>query len=216
MQPTITIMPCARATAIIRSASRSPPHLASLMLIPSTLPTSRGMSAAVSQLSSAMTGISARRVTSASPSSWSGGSGCSSTVTPNSLSTGSICMVCFTVHPQFASTRISLSVASRMVRRISTSRSVPSLILRMGYCSASATLARIFSAVSMPMVNVDRGALAGSSPHSRYTGTPSRLPTRSCSAADSAARADGFRRMDSYQRRSAFSRSNGSAGRSFA
>ena len=57
MQPTITIMPCARATAIIRSASRRLPHLASLMLIPSTLPTSGGMSAAVRQLSSAMTGI---------------------------------------------------------------------------------------------------------------------------------------------------------------
>ena len=41
MQPTMTIMPCARATAIIRSASRRLPHLASLMLIPSTAPDQR-------------------------------------------------------------------------------------------------------------------------------------------------------------------------------
>ena len=46
MQPTITIMWWARAIAIIRSASRRLPHLASLMLMPSTLPTSGGMSAA--------------------------------------------------------------------------------------------------------------------------------------------------------------------------
>ena len=56
MQPTITVIPCARAIAIIRIASRRLPHFASLMLIPSTFPTSGGMSAAVSQLSSAMTG----------------------------------------------------------------------------------------------------------------------------------------------------------------
>src|SRR6266480_4639843 len=36
MQPTMTSMPWARAVAIMRSASRSDPHLASLMLIPST------------------------------------------------------------------------------------------------------------------------------------------------------------------------------------
>src|ERR1043166_2432114 len=33
MHPTITSMPCARAVAIMRSASRSEPHLASLMLM---------------------------------------------------------------------------------------------------------------------------------------------------------------------------------------
>ena len=89
MQPTMTIRPCARAIAIIRSASRRLPHLASLMLIPSTLPTSGGMSTAVMQLSSAMTGMSARRGDlGRDPSSSSGGSGCSSTVTPNSCSTG--------------------------------------------------------------------------------------------------------------------------------
>ena len=76
-------------------------------------------------------------------------------------------IVCFTVQPQLASTRISRSVASRIVRRISTSRSVPSLILRIGYCSASRTFARIFSGVSSPMVKVERGAFVGSSPQSR-------------------------------------------------
>ena len=43
MQPTITIRLWARATAIMRSASRRLPHLASLMLIPSTLPTRGGI-----------------------------------------------------------------------------------------------------------------------------------------------------------------------------
>src|SRR5207302_2064416 len=37
--------------------------------------------------------------------------------------------------------------------------------------------------VSRPMVNEERGARAGSSPHSRHTGWLRRLPTRSCSAA---------------------------------
>ncbi len=123
-------------------------------------------------------------------------------------------MVCFTVQPQLASTRISRSVASRMVRRISRSRSLPSLILRMGYCFASSTLARIFSAVSIPMVKVDRGALAGSRPQSFQTGMPSRLPTRSCNAEERAARVAGLRRSDSSQRRSVSSMSNGSSGRS--
>ena len=40
MQPIITRMSCARAVAIIRSASRRPPHFESLMLIPSTTPAS--------------------------------------------------------------------------------------------------------------------------------------------------------------------------------
>src|SRR5881397_3985111 len=58
MQPTITTIPWARATAIIRSASRSEPHLASLMLMPPTLPARRGMSDATRQLSSTTTGRS--------------------------------------------------------------------------------------------------------------------------------------------------------------
>ena len=114
-----------------------------------------------------MTGMSDCAVTAASPSRSSGGSGCSSTVTPNSSSTGSMRMAPLTVQPQLASTRISLSVASRMARRISMSRSVPSFTLRIGYCSASSTLARIRSGVSSPMVKVDFGALQGSSPHIR-------------------------------------------------
>jgi len=57
--------------------------LASLILIPSTFPTSGGMSAALRQLSSAMTGMREARVTVASPSRSSAGSGCSRTVTPN-------------------------------------------------------------------------------------------------------------------------------------
>ena len=68
--------------------------------------------------------------------------------------------------------------------------SLPSLILRIGYSSASLTFFLIISAVSMPIVKVERGAAAGSSPHILWTGTPRRLPTRSCSAVESAARAE--------------------------
>ena len=212
MQPTMTVIECARAAAIMRIASRRLPHLASLMLIPSTRPTRPGMSALVRQLSSAMTGIDARRRISPSPSRSCGTSGCSSTVTPNSASTGSMRTVCFTVQPQFASTRISRSVASRMARRISRSRSLPSLIFSTGYSAASSTFIRIRSAVSMPIVNVESGARLASSPHSFQTGTPRRLPTRSCRADESAARAEPLPRSASSHARSVVSRSNGSAG----
>ncbi len=67
MQPTITSMWWARATAIMRSASRSEPHLASLMLMPSTNPTRRGMSAAVRHDSSATIGMLDALRTSPSP-----------------------------------------------------------------------------------------------------------------------------------------------------
>ena len=170
------------------------------------------MSAAISQLSSAITGIDARRVISARPSSWLGGSGCSSTVTPNSFSTGSMPMACLTVHPQLASTRISLSVVSRMARSTDTSSSPPSLTLRMGYSAASVTLARMRSGVSRPMVKVERGALAGSRPHILYRGIPRRFAARSCSAPDKAARAAALYRIMPSIRRSVSSRSNGSEG----
>ena len=213
MQPTITSMPCARAVAIMRSASRSEPHLASLMLIPSTTPASRGMSVATRQLSSTTTGRMPRRRTAAMPSRSSGGSGCSTNSTPYSFRMGSICSARSRVHPAFASTRSGLSVVSRIARRICSSRSVPSLILRIGYAEASVTFWRIFSGVSRPIVNEERGARAGSSPHSFQTGWLSRLPTRSCSAAESAARAAPFFGTTSANRASAASRSNGSRGR---
>ena len=213
MHPTITSIPCARAVATMRSASRSEPHFASLMLIPSTAPASRGMSVATMQLSSTTTGSTPLRRTAAIPSRSSGGSGCSTNSTPYSFSTGSIAIARSRVHPAFASTRIGLSVASRIVRRICSSRSVPSLILRMGKAEASATFWRIFSGVSSPMVKDERGARAGSSPHRRQTGWLRRLPTRSCSAAESAARAAPFCGTAYAKAASAPSRSNGSRGR---
>ncbi len=125
------------------------------------------MSAAVRQLSSAMSGMEARRRMSPRPSTSFGTSGCSSTVTLNSSSTGSIAMACLTVHPQLASTRSSRSVSLLMASSNSTSRSLPSLILRIGYSAASRTLERISSGVPMPMVKVDFGAADASRPHSR-------------------------------------------------
>ena len=53
MQPSITFIPCARATAIMSSASVMPPHFMSLMLMPSKAPARGGMSAARCTLSSA-------------------------------------------------------------------------------------------------------------------------------------------------------------------
>jgi hypothetical protein len=212
MQPTITCRWCARATAIMRSASRRDPHLASLMLMPSTWPASGGMSVATRQLSSAMTGIVARRRISPRPAMSCGTTGCSSTVTPYASSTGSMRMACLTVQPQLASTRISRSVVSRRVRRIASSRSVPSFTLRIGYSAASSTFARIFSSVSRPMVKVDRGAAFGSRPQSRCSGTPARCAARSCSAVESATRAAGLPRSIRPHCASAVSRSKGSEG----
>ena len=68
MQPTITVIPCARAIAIIRIASRRL-HFASLMLIPSTFPTRGGMSGAVSQLVRDHQDVGAPPKVSARPSS---------------------------------------------------------------------------------------------------------------------------------------------------
>src|SRR5437879_3820920 len=48
------------------------------------------------------------------------------------------------------------------------------------------------SAVSIPMVKEERGALAGSRPQSRHSGWPSRFPIKSWSAAERAARAAPF------------------------
>ena len=53
MQPSITFIPWARATAIMRRASPRPPHFISLMLMPSKAPARRGMSSARWTLSSA-------------------------------------------------------------------------------------------------------------------------------------------------------------------
>ena len=132
MHPTITSILCARAVAIIRSASRNEPHLASLMLMPSAAAATRGISAATRQLSSTTTGSTPRRRTAAIPSRSSAGNGCSTNSTPYSFRTGSSAMARSRVQPALASTRIGLSVASRIVRRISSSWSVPSLILRIG------------------------------------------------------------------------------------
>ena len=213
MQPTMTSMACARAVATMRSASRSEPHLASLMLIPSTAPATRGMSALTMQLSSTTTGRTPWRRSAARPSRSWGGSGCSTNSTPWSLSIASICIARCLVQPAFASTRIGLSVASRTVRRICSSCSVPSLILRIGYRAASRTLSRIFSGVSMPIVKKEHGALNELSPHRRHSGWPTRLPTRSCSAADNAARAAPSFGATCENLASATSRSNASPGR---
>src|SRR6266550_1784215 len=67
--------------------------------------------------------------------------------------------------------------------------------------------------VSRPMVNEERGARAGSSPHSRHTGWLRRLPTRSCSAADRDARAAPFFGISWANLASAASRSKGFLGR---
>jgi hypothetical protein len=107
---------------------------------------------------------------------------------------GSAASVCLAVQPVFASTRSVLSGASsRIMRRISSSRAEPTLTLSTGYDAASRTLSRMVSSSSMPRVNEESGAAAGSSPHSFHTGTPSRFPTRSCSAAEIATLAAGFR-----------------------
>jgi hypothetical protein len=166
------------------------------------------MSVATRQLSSTITGIREARATAANPSRSVATNGCSSTVTPNSSSTGNILMACFRVHPQLASTRSSRSVTSRIALRISRSLSSPSLILRTGYCSASMTFFLIISAVSIPMVKVEIGAFAASSPQSFHSGTPSRLPTRSWSAVDSAARAELLPTITRSKARSAPSSSN--------
>ena len=213
MHPTMTSMPSARAVAVMRNASRSEPHLASLMLMPSAASARRGMSRATRQLSSTTTGRwPAAARTRASPSRSAGGSGCSSSSTPNSLSNGSIWRALAAVQPALASTRIGLSVASRIVRSSSSSRSVPSLILRIGYAAASWTFSRILSGVSMPIVNDETGVFCGSSPHSRHNGWPRRLPTRSWRATESAARAAPFLGTTCANRVSADSRSNGSSG----
>src|SRR5437879_5368957 len=100
MHPTITSILCARAVAIIRSASRNEPHLASLMLMPSAAAATRGISAATRQLSSTTTGSTPRRRTAAIPSRSSAGNGCSTNSTPYSFRTGSSAMARSRVQPE--------------------------------------------------------------------------------------------------------------------
>ena len=56
MQPSMTFMPWARATWIIRRASPRPPHFISLILMPSKASARRGISSARPTLSSAIRG----------------------------------------------------------------------------------------------------------------------------------------------------------------
>ena len=196
MQPHITRKPWARATAIMRIASRRDPHLASLILIPSTAPTNFGISVDTTHDSSAITGIGERSRTKRSPSRSCGASGCSSISTPTSVSGCSMPRACFAVHAALASTRsAACGASSRTMRSTSRSQLEPSLILRIGYAAASRTRARNVSASgAIPMVKVERGAAVASSPHSFHNGTPSRLAATSCSAALMAQRAAAFQR----------------------
>src|SRR5689334_8430330 len=134
MQPVITIMPNERAVAIMRSASRRPPHFDSLMLIPSTTPASFATSVATTHDSSAMIGSADRSRTKRSPSRSCAGRGCSTNSTPCSTSKSIMCSARFVVHAAFASTRRTfVGAARRTARMISSSRSLPSLILSTGY-----------------------------------------------------------------------------------
>ena len=174
-------------SAIMRSASRSPPHFASLMLIPSTAPASRGMSRATTHDSSATTGSGERSRTKRRPSM-----SCARQRLLDELDAVLHEHVDHRGARAWASTRrwrrraATLSgAASRTMRMISSSRSGAELdlenrILR-GLRDARARASAVVGA--MPIVKLERGARAGSSPHNFQSGTPSRLPARSCSAA---------------------------------
>ena len=164
--------------------------------MPSTAPTSFGMSVATTHDSSAITGIGDRSRTKRSPSMSYGASGCSSISTPTSDKGCSMASACLAVHAALASTRsVACGASSRTIRNNSRSQLEPSLILRIGYAAASRTRARNVSASgAIPIVNVERGAAAASSPHSFQSGTPSRLAAKSCSAELMAQRAEAFQR----------------------
>ena len=191
-------MPCERAVWMIRSASRSEPHFASFRFTPSTTPTSFATSVATRQLSSATIGRSQRSRTNRSPSMSVGGSGCSINSTPSSLSSGAMASVCFGVHAAFASTRsVAFGASIRTNSMMRRSRSLPSLTLRIGKPEATASRTRVrnvSSSAAMAIVKLLRGDADGVRPHNFQSGSPSRLPCRSCSAALTAQRAAALKR----------------------
>ncbi len=142
-----------------------------------------------------MIGSGERSRTKRSPSmSWAE-TGCSTNSRSKRLSLSIARTACLGLQAVLASTRICLAGApSRMIERTSSSRLLPTLILRIGYSAASRSLSPISSGRAMPMVKLLSGARFGSRPSSEYTGRPVRLPMRSYSAAMIAARAAAFPR----------------------
>ena len=210
MHPTITIMPWARATAIIRSASRRLPHLASLMLIPSTAPTSGGMSSAVRQLSSAMTGSVARREISARPA-----------IGPAErlLQHGDAELLQHREHgdrlldgPAAVGVDPDLLLGdARGSPAGSRSPDRSQLDLEDGILRRLPTFSRIRSGVSSPIVNVDRGAF-GIEPPQPADRHAEPLADQVVQRGRERGAGDVFPRSIEAQRRSVSSRSNGSSG----
>ena len=165
-----------------------------------------GMSASRWMDSSAKIGSGLRSVIQALSSIRSLGMGCSTMTTPCSASQWiSSSAFSRSVQPWFASTASGRSVISRIVRIISSSFSRPTLTFRILKRSAhSRVFSRTTSGVSMPMVKVVSGALAGSSPQSRNHGWPISLPTKSCKAMSTAALAavSPGERLSTYARMS--------------
>ncbi len=110
-----------------------------------------------------MMGIGLRSVIHARSSTRSFASGCSTYRNPRSFSQPIMSRACWrSVQPWFASPVSGLSVTERMASTITLSVSRPSLIFRTLNSAASRVFCRTTSGVSMPMVNVVTGALAGS------------------------------------------------------
>ena len=166
-----------------------PVHFMSFMFIPVYAPFIEGMSFSLWIASSANVGSGLRSVSQAFASSISFGIGCSTMTMPCSFSQ-KISSNAFSLsfHPWFASTAIVRSVTSRMAVIISLSRGVPTFTFSMLNCPAtSLVLSLTISSVSMPIVYVVSGVLAGFSPSILYQGAPIILPTRSCRAMSMAA-----------------------------
>src|SRR5215211_4104640 len=123
MHPSITVIPNERAVWIMARAPRTPPHLASLTLIPPTHPERGGTSLATMALSSATTGTG----WAASVASWSAsgpaeaGTGCSITRTPMLLSSAATSGASSGGKASFASTQICASENFATALTVSTS-----------------------------------------------------------------------------------------------